>query len=376
MKLTYNNQKMIEEQERLLTKKLEESRTEVLKRASVIAKEKLNTQMFHGKIGNRNNILVDSVRLRFPNASDFLAQWLNGLLTKVKCIEENQKQKYNGKVFRNTASHELLKFMKDELISNCVIDFLARNFYREFIARTREKPNEVLWSLWFGENKLTWGLIIAPSYRDSNWTNKKSEIIRADYSYWTIGHLLKTGLINPESDKPQTFPSSNQFIDFYRNVLKRLLNRTYEQEIAERYIQYLQKSSDIYDEPFLIPELRYGGLDQKHKYRLDFAVFNSHVMKFTGFELSPASTHQSISGSQSKTQQKINEDLSKQWKKEMQKRNEYFNDFGIFIETFTDDDLQNLDSCFIRIENCLKQRPNIRISLSEMISEVKNYPIG
>jgi hypothetical protein len=376
MKLSYNDYKMIEEREQQLTEHLEKTRAEVLKRASFIAGVELNTQKFHGRIGNRNTTFVDSVRLQFSDSYDFLSQWLHGLITKVESIEEEHKRKYNGHVYQNSSAHELLRFVQDPIVRDYVFNFLVRNFYREFIPRTRAKPDEILWRLWFGENKLVWGLIIAPAYRDNGWTNDKSEIRRADYSYWTLGHILKTGLIDHESNKTLTWSSVGQFVDFYRSVLKRLSNPTYEQGIAERYIQYLQKSADIYDEPFLIPELRYAGLEKEHKYRLDFAVLNSHVMSSTGFELSPASTHQSISGIRSKTQQEINQELSNQWKKEMQKRNGYFHNFGISIVTFTDDDLQDLDSCFLRIEHYLKQRSKTRVSLPEMVSKIENFKIA
>jgi hypothetical protein len=376
MKLSYSDYKMIEEREQQLTAHLEKIRSEVLKRASFIAGVELNTQKFHGRIGNRNTTFVDSVRLQFSDPYDFLSQWLNGLITKVESVEEEQKRKYNGHVYQNSSAHELLRYVQDPIVRDYIFNFLVRNFYREFIPRTRAKPNEILWRLWFGDNKLIWGLIIAPAYRDNGWTNDKSEIRRADYSYWTVGHVLKTGLIDPTSSKTITWSNVGQFIDFYRSVLKRLSNPTYEQGIAERYIRYLQKSSSIYDEPFLIPELRYAGLEKEHKYRLDFAVLNSHVMKSTGFELSPASTHQSVSGIRNKNQQEINQDLAKQWKKEMDKRNDYFDSFGISIVTFTGDDLQDLDSCFLRIEHYLKQRSKTRVSLPDMVSKIENFKIS
>ena len=376
MKLSYSDYKMIEEREQQLTTHLEKIRSEVLKRASIIAGVELNTQKFHGRIGNRNTTFVDSVRLQFSDPFDFLSQWLNGLITKVESVEEEQKQKYNGHIYQNSSAHELLRYVQDPIVRDYIFSFLVRNFYREFIPRTRAKPNEILWQLWFGDNKLIWGLIIAPSFRDNGWTNDRSEIRRADYSYWTVGHILKTGLIDPTSSKTITWSNVGQFIDFYRSVLKRLSNPTYEQGIAERYIQYLQESSSIYDEPFLIPELRYAGLEKEHKYRLDFAVLNSHVMKSTGFELSPASTHQSVSGIRNKNQQEINQDLAKQWKKEMDKRNDYFDSFGIPIVTFTNDDLQDLDSCFLRIEYYLKQRSKTRVSLPDMVSKIENFKIS
>lgn len=376
MKLSYNDYKMLEEREQQLTEHLEKIRSEALKRASFIAGVELNTQKFHGRIGNRNTTFVDSVKLQFSDPYDFLSQWLNGLITTVESIEEEQKRKYNGHVYQNSSAHELLRFVKDSVVRDYIFNFLVRNFYREFIPRTRAKPDEILWQLWFGDNKLVWGLIIAPAYRDNGWTNDRSEVRRADYSYWTVGHVFKTGLIDPTSKNTITWSDTGQFIDFYRSVLKRLSNPTYEQGIAERYVQYLQKSSNIYDEPFLIPELRYAGLEKEHKHRLDFAVLNSHTMKSIGFELSPSSTHQAISGLRSKTQQEVNQELARQWKKEMTKRNEYFNNFGVSIVTFTDDDLQDLDSCFLQIEHFLKQRSTTRLSLTDIFSRVESFEIS
>lgn len=365
---------MIEEREQQLTNQLENIRSEVLQRASFIVGVNLNTQKLHGRIGNRNTTFVDSVRLQFSDPYDFLTRWVQGLVDEVTSIEESQKLKYNGHVYQNTSAHELIRLVQDPLIRDYMFNFLVRNFYREFVPRTRAKPNEILWQLWFGDNnKLIWGLVIAPAYRDNGWTNDRSEVRRADYSYWTVGHVLKTGLVDPTSRKTITWSNPEQFIDFYRSVLKRLSNPTYEQGIADRYIKYLQKSPNIHDEPFLIPELRYAGLERVHKYRLDFAVLNSHVMKSTGFELSPSSTHQSVSGIRDKTQQEINQELAQQWDKEMTKRNEYFSNFEIPIVTFTDNNLQDLDGCFARIEYYLAQRSPVRISLVDAISKVENF---
>lgn len=374
MKLTKSDYKMLKERDEQLTKQLENKRNDVLERASSIVGENLNIHKFHGRIGNRNTTFVDSIRLQFSDPQDFLSQWLKGLMDIVETTEENQKKKYNGRIFQNTSVHELLKLLKDTLVRDYVFQFLVRNFYRQFVPRIRAKPSEILWQLWFGDNhKLIWGLIIAPAYRDEGWTNDKSEVRRVDYAYWTIGHVMKTGLIDPTSQKTLTWSSTEQFIDFYRSVLKRLSNPTYEQGIASRYTEYLQESIDVYDEPFLVPELRYAGINKEHKYRLDFVVLNSHVMESTGFELSPSSTHLAISGITTKTQTQLNKDLAEQWKKEMNKRNEYFASFGIPIITFTDDDLQDLDKCFAVIKGYLSQRSLTRIPLVDMVSRIDGY---
>jgi len=365
---------ILQEQEQHLTQHLESIREEALKRVSQILGERATVYSFHGKIGCNNTTFVDSLRLQFSDPDHFLGLWTKGLMDRVEAIEAEQRKKYRGNIYQNTLEHKLLRLLKDPLVREYTFIFLVRNFYRQFDARTRAKPDQILWSLWFGDSyKLVWGLIIAPIYRDNRWANDKSEIRRASYSYWTVGHLMETGLIDPSSRSPVRFSTVDEFITFYKSVLKRLSNPIYEQGIAERYIDYLSRSSNIYEEPFLIPELRYAGLEEPHKYRLDYTVLNSHIMKSVGFELSPASTHSSISSSTKKTQREINEDLSKQWAKEMRKRNEYFSEFGISTITFTDDDLRDLDKCFSMIAQYLSERSTDSVHIVNEVARIDEF---
>ena len=123
-----------------------------------------------------------------------------------------------------------------------------------------------------------------------------SEIRRASYMYWTVEHVLTTGLIDPENKDPVTFSSIRKLIQFYSSVLKRLSRSKYEKQIVDLYLEYLKEVDEPGEVPFLIPELRYAGLEAKHLYSLDFSVLNSHTMEFMGFELSPQSSHMSVSG--------------------------------------------------------------------------------
>ena len=153
------------------------------------------------------------------------------------------------------------------------------------------------------------------------------------------------------------------------SILKRVSNSQYEKGIADRYLSYLRKSSTPYEEPFLIPELRFAGKDKKHKYRLDYAVLNPYTMSKTGFEISPASTHMKVDRIRNVTKVEMNEALRDDWAKEMSKRNEYFSKFGINTITFTDRDLSDLDGCFSVIEQYLSERvrkfPRVEQSLQD-----------
>lgn len=377
MRMSRSEYRMIEEQEIRLTESLESMRSVVLQSASNILGEKQNIHKLHGRIGNRNTIFVDSMRLQFFQPDDFVTLWFKGLLDRLEESEARQREKYNGRTYPNTSTHELMALMKDESIREYTALFLERNFYREYIARIRAKPNEVLWKLWFGDpGKLVWGLVIEPVFREGFWTNDKSEIRRASYYYWTIGHIMATGLIDPSATNPLKWSSIEQFVDFYRSVLKRLSHPKYEQGFSDRYIDYLQKSKNILNEPFLIPELQYAGLKKQHKYRLDFTVLNSHVMKSTGFEISPASTHMAISGIKAKSQKEMNQSLSAKWANEMQKRNDYFQTYGITTITFTDDMLQNLDECFIAVSESLSERYPERPDYDDLIKQIDQYNLG
>lgn len=252
--------------------------------------------------------------------------------------------------------------------------FFERNFFRNYNERVRFKPDDEMWSLWFGDNSQPWGLLIAPAFRFGEWTNDKSEMRRADFEYWTVGHVLATGLVVPDSKNLMQFPDYKTFRQFYETVLKRASNSTYEQPMAERYLDYLDRSQDVSSEPLLIPEIRYEGKETKHRYRLDFSVLNSHTREFTGFELSPASTHMNIDAipKTDLTKKAANELVKQEWENEMEKRNAYFGKFGITTVTFTDSRLKDLDECFHAIESKLKARLPDKKSIDAELASIRN----
>ena len=308
----------------------------------------------HGTIGGKNNDYVDSIRTQFSDPNDFKARWLQGLIT------------YLG----TTSYSPLRNLIKDQIFRTYTLTFLERNFYRNLLERTRSKPNESLWKVWFGGGKFFWGLIIAPVLREKNWTNDVSEIRRAKYMYWTVGHVMTVGLVDPENNEIYTFAKLDDLLSFYRSILKRVSNSNYEKEIFDLYVDYLKKSEDPLSEPFLIPELRYAGLEVDHEHRLDFTILNSHTMEMIGFEFSPHSTHMAVAKIKEKLQKDVNAELSVKWNKEMAKRNKYFSNFEITTVTFTDDDLVSIDKCFEVMRNFLSNRPQSKVNLDEQISKL------
>lgn len=355
--------------EKELSEEIDGMREEVLRtyeRVSGKPSGSVTVQSLNGTFGGKNNDYTDAIRTQFASPNDFIARWLRGLRERV---EEDQAKGYPR------AATRIARALKDKIILKYTIKLLTRNFYRNLIERTRAKPNDLLWQLWFGDNKMTWGLFIAPAFRNGKWTNDKSEIRRVEYDYWTVGHVLKTGIIDPEVRKIHEFSSIDALKQFYLSVLRRCSSSIYEREIVERYIKYLHESESPSSEPFLIPELRYAGLDTDHKHRLDFSILNSHVMSFVGFEISPSSTHMSVKGVKKKTQKAINQELGDKWAEESNKRNKYFADFGITTITFTDTELRDIDYCFNEVARFLSKRAEPNESLAFQLSALDQLRI-
>lgn len=318
----------------------------------------------HAIIGSKNNTFVDSVRTQFIDPNDFIQQWIKGLLD----MNDNYKiNPHTGKKHNNI----LIYLLKNDFFREYSFTFLERNFYRNLHARTRYKPEEILWELWIGSGNFILGLLMTPVFRRGIWTNDVSEIRRATYKYWTIGHIMKTGIVDPESTERIFFRTYEDLFTFYRSILKKLSNSLYEKEIFDRYINYLKCSLNIDNEPLLIPEIRYAGLEKHHQYRLDFTILNSHTQEYIGFELSPSSSHMAVSGINSgKTQKEMNRELSEAWSKEMGKRNAYFSNYGIYVITFTDDNLKDMDAVFNIIAFYLGHRNTNHTSIGQQIDRL------
>jgi hypothetical protein len=328
-----------------------------------------SVHVMHAHIGRNNNTFVDSIRTQFTGPDDFIAKWIVGLQAALADRAAKGKLTYGDKKSSDAIVFDALQ---NDILRGYTFKFLERNFYRNFRARIRAKPGDDLWNIWFGSGDLVWGLAISPAYRNAEWTNDKSQMRRENYQYWTLRHVLDTGLIDPTSETPLKFQTIDDFTAFYRSVLKRVSNSNYEKGISDRYLAYLAQSKAPLDEPLLIPELRYAGRDKKHEHRLDFSVLNGHTFELTGFELSPASTHIRVSHMQDKTQKAVNEQLAADWNKEIRKRNDYFDKFGIPIVTFADAELVDLDKCFDKIRNVLEQRSEQRVTVAAALKALND----
>ncbi|MCK9575148.1 MAG: hypothetical protein M0R51_04215 [Clostridia bacterium] len=319
----------------------------------------ISIQRFHGIIGGKNNF-ADCKNGQFLNFTDFWDAWLGGLYNYFKEIS-----------YRNKPI--ILKIIEDDYLRDYVKIFLERNYYKNYKARIRNKPLNELTEIWFGKNGSNlFGLWMAPERYGDKWINKERTIRMANFEYWTIGHILATGLIteNPQDGKI-IIKDLDSFIQFYRLNFLRNTNSQYEQAIIENYLEYVKISEKPLDIPFLIPEFRYNGKVREHLYRLDFVVLNVWTQRFVGFEISPASTHLSIQKSKEKTQKAINEELSLKWESEMDKRNKYFAKYNISLVTFTDNLLLNVDNCFNQIKDELNIKMIKKVGEIEHLKKLK-----
>lgn len=355
------NKNILKDLDKELTDEIKQRKDEILELLRVkLGQKAYSFQRFNGLFGGKNNTYVDSVNTQFSDFNDFYSQWLKGVINQYE-----KRKKYGPDPTHNAV------LLKDKRIESFVRLFLERNFYRNLKARTRVKPTEQLWSVWFGYNVI-FGLLIAPKFEGESWNIDKSEIRRSKYEYWTLGHVIQEGLIDNESTEPFKIDSMEKFESIYLSIFKKLSNSKYEKLIYDKYIDYLKNSKDPKNEPFLIPEVRYRGLEHKHIHRLDFTILNPHTHEYIGIEISPSSSHMSVAGTKGKKQKDINEELSKKWEKEMDKRNEYFQDFGITTITFTDKMLENIDDCWKLIEEKLSTRSKDKTSIYDQLERLNN----
>lgn len=345
-----------------ISRKLEELLPNVLEDTGLKSRQSL-----HAKFGGKNAIFLDIQHevINFPG--QYINLWLQGFMSHLEKLGPSAKYSEEYKNFLLLKSHEsLMKY---------VLLFLERMYLRNFEAllKVRPKPEEAV--IWIGQERASYGLLIAPRFHDGNWENDKSEIRHFKQKYWTIGHVLETGLVVPFKEDIIKFYNVEQYLTFFKNVLVRNSGSPYEMGIAERYCKFVRASAKPSEVPLLIPEFRYGGIEKNHQYRLDFCVIDPFKLSKVGFELSPWSTHGKLTHLKDKTQAEINRLAQANFEREMLKIKSFFRKYGIVVLVFTDSDLADLDSVFEQIKNFLKpEKASKQLRLS-VLDDFMNFNI-
>lgn len=312
------------------TTKLKELQPEILNETGF-----KNEAALHGYLGGKNKNILNLETGVYFSEELFISEWLKGLdeCSKTSCLTGDfvgLKRKIKNNVnFRNYT------FL-----------FLRRMFLKNYESYTRNKPSFDKSYYWIGLNNCDYGLFVSPRFKQNKWENDKSEIRKTKFEYWTIGHILQTGLTLPNINEKMNFHNLEDLLSFYTKVLVRSTGSKYQKEIGEYYCDYVRTTENYKEVLFLFPELRFLGKAIKHKYRLDFSIINEAEQKRIGFEISPWSSHGQLSGIKNKTQKEVNEEAAFNNYKDNHKSIEYFSEYNITCLTFSGNDLNNIKALF------------------------------
>ena len=232
-------------------------------------------------------------------------------------------------------------------------------------AYSKKKPRIEESEIWIGNNNADYGLLVTPRFNGTNWENDKSEIRHFKKKYWTIGHILETGLVIPYKNRKKEFGTAKEYLEFFEDVIVRDTGSIYNKAFAELYSTFVINHNDPENIPLLIPEFRYKGLAQKHKHRLDFLIIEPTEMKKVGIELSPWSSHGQLTIKDKKAHE-INSEALQNFEKETNRLRDYFWKYDITTLIYTNSQLGSLEEVFDEFKKFLEPKnssQNIKLSV-------------
>jgi hypothetical protein len=304
-------------------------------------------QSLHAIYGGKFADYIDIKNEVIQSPDHFVALYLEG-------FQNYANQSHGGSA--HVTNFQRLK--KSQRLQQYLFIFLKRTYLRNYTALSKLRPPVKDSAIWIGQNNADYGLLITPrfSQRDHQWQNDRSEIRHFEPLYWSIGHVLKTGLVIPGRNELISFGSAEEYLTFFVNVLVRNSGSKYEMILAEMYRKYVLSTPDPTRVPLLIPEVRYEGFAAKHRYRLDFTVIDPHSLTKVGFELSPWSTHGYLARTATLNQKQINDLARDNFEAEMAKHKEFFRRYGIFTLIYTDSDLADMSRIFTDVQQYLEPK--------------------
>lgn len=310
----------------------------------------------NARIGSKHDDFFDLKHDVIHSYDEFVNRWLYGLKTTVETHDSDAYDWIWGNLAASTAFRTYLLL------------FLKRSYLKHFDELSKKRPRTEESEIWIGQQNAEYGLLVTPRFAGGEWENDKSEIRAFNQGYWTIGHVLTTGLVIPSKNRRFTFSDVDQYLMFFRDSVVRASGSQYEYDIAEQYCDYVQNHESALDVPLLIPEFRYRGREKKHIYRLDFLVINPYTLDKVGFELSPWSTHGYLRQIKNLTQKEVNAMARDNFEKEMQKHRDYFKKYNVFTLIYTDKQLADCEQLFDEeIKPLLDpERPEARVSFQIM----------
>ncbi len=332
--------------------------TEELKRIQTLTFDEIDLKTeasLNAYIGSKAGEYLDLKTDIIRSPEEFISKWLQGLVNGVD-NKRGSRFDFMAQLLRDP--------LKIYFRQYCEL-FLRRSFLRHYDELSKTRPTDDDSFYWFGINNANYGLFITPRFNKiiGNWENDKSEIRAFSETYWTIGHILKTGLCYPNENKKYEFSKISDYLNFFYSQV-RLTKSQYQIDIANKYIEYVLASENPLKIPLLIPEVRYNGVGNRHIYRLDFLIINPYSMDKIGIEISPWSTHGQLSGKR-KTLIELNQEAKGNFENEIGKIKSYFNKFNIYTLIYTDRDVADIDNLFCDIKRFLNPKlPPAELSLN------------
>lgn len=277
--------------------------------------------------------------------TEYVSKWLRGLKMAAAT------SKMTGTDPRHTRMHQLITGNYPEF-KKYVSLFLQSSFLKHYDEHYKTKPKLDESAFWFGNNDDEFGLLVTPRFASGQWENDKSEIRHFKHPYWTLSHVLETGLCYMGENKLRTFSELKDYLQFFRDLVRRTKSK-YQLTIADRYIEYVENHKSPLSVPVLIPELRYDPFKNKHEHRLDFLIINPWSMEKSGFEFSPWSTHGQLKGAK-RTLAEYNDEAKDNFEREMRKHKKYWRKYGVTYIVYTDEDLSDMDAIWDEMRSHLE----------------------
>ena len=304
-------------------------------------------QSLHGLYGGKFADYIDIKNEIIHSPEHFISLYLEGFVRKAEASGPSSAHPGNLKILGNSPKLQEYLFI-----------FLKRTYLRNLEALSKKRPAVADSVVWIGQNNADYGLLITPRFnaRLGQWENDKSEIRHFTPLYWSIGHVLETGLVIPGRDDRITFNTVSEYLTFFINVLVRNSGSKHEYSLAKKYRDYVLSTPEPSRVPLLIPEFRYEGIAKSHKYRLDFTVIDPLELTKMGFELSPWSSHGYLSKIKGLSQAEINKMARDNFEREMSKHKAFFRKHGIFVLIYTDNDLDDISDVFIDMKRYLEPK--------------------
>lgn len=121
-----------------------------------------------------------------------------------------------------------------ELLTYTIL-FLKRTYLRNDRSLSKHRPKKEEAELWIGQQHANYASLSRRVSKMGSGRNDVSEIRHFQPDYWTVGHVMKTGLVVPHVCRKIEFSSVEQYLAFFKNVLVRPSGSPYELQIAEKY---------------------------------------------------------------------------------------------------------------------------------------------